>query len=51
MENFLLDYDENRGEVLIQLTDFGLAKHYTDVESLIEEAGTIISMAPEVIYG
>lgn len=34
MENFLLDFDEVNGEVIIQLTDFGLAAYATDTESL-----------------
>ena len=51
MENFLLDYDENSCEVLVQLTDFGLAKYYTDAKSLREEAGTLVGMAPEVVNG
>ena len=34
MENFLLDYEETTGGVLVQLSDFGLATYQNDVQKM-----------------
>lgn len=49
LENFLIDINEHTGELEVKLCDFGLAKKILPGHKRKGKAGTLVTMAPEMI--
>lgn len=48
MENFLIDTDED-GELIVKLSDFGLAYEFKPEAPPTEKCGSILAIAPELL--
>lgn len=49
LENFLVDIDQETTNLIIKLTDFGLSKKIKPGHIRKGSAGTLATMAPEII--
>ena len=50
LENFLVDtVDDSDNQILVKLTDFGLAYQYNADEPPTDKCGSILTIAPEMI--